>query len=1124
MVFNPPSWVPQLSSEPPDSASVFDFLYNESYGRFSLTYARAPFTCGLSGKEYPAKHVIDRIEALARALSQELGWQPNNGSEWDKVIGVFSVNTIDTMTVALATHRLGGIHTPANAAYSAAEIEYQLRDSGAKCLFTCLPLLKTALEAAGRVGIPRKHIYILDLPDALTGGKKAPAEFKTVDQLIERGLGARRIEGFKMQPGEGRRRTAFLCYSSGTSGLPKGVMISHYNVISNILQLKMYNKLDRDRNREQSGHQLDPTETALGLLPMSHIYGLVVVCLCSVYRGDRVVVLPKFEMKPFLETIQRFKVNTLYLVPPIIILMAKQKKLLDQYDLSSVESLFTGAAPLGKETADELSAQHPKWFVLQAYGLTETSTVVTSTSVNDIWFGSSGSLISGCQAKLISPEGREITEYDQPGELVVKSPAVTLGYLKKPEATKETFQDGWMRTGDEAVIRVSPKGHEHVFIVDRIKELIKVKGFQVAPAELEAHLLTHPAVADCAVIPVPDDSAGEVPKAFVVKSPSVGVEENDRMVKRDVEKHVEQHKTKHKWLKGGIEFIDVIPKSPSGKILRRLLRDKEKESRRKNGAKIVSLEQPSRMSAPNPHQQHEDEPDNVDMLDPEDAEEIIADDEDAPMDSGDEEEGDEGPIAEIQLHNDSVAHFDGHNDSVFCIAQHPRNPAIVATGGGDDVGYIFEVVVKEQDRPPLPASWSGSESGREQGERESLKSIAKLEGHSDSIVAIAFTQPAGEYVVTGGMDGRLRAWRDSSNGQARSWQSVGEMQEVEEITWIATCPHPSYPNTVALGAADGSVWVYTVNAADTASPLTIVQAFYLHTMPCTAGAWTPDGTMLATVSEDASFYLWDVFGEAAAAGLSNPSGQAVVGLTGDDERFRVEGGLYSVAVAPNGAFAAVGGAEGHVRVIGLPRVGGDAASSVTSGARGAGARNKAGGGKQSGGPRGGGSSAASGQAGAILASLKTQGDSVETLAFSAPPLTLLAAGSVDGSIVLLDTAHRFAVRRHIQAAHVDDDEGTEQAVIKVEFLQSPRQSSAGGPGQPAQGSWLLTSCGNDGVVRRWDTRGGTAAAARGLVGEWRGHRGGGEGGGIMGFVQGAGDKVVTAGDDGVSLVFSTDIN
>jgi acyl-CoA synthetase (AMP-forming)/AMP-acid ligase II len=208
----------------------------------------------------------------------------------------------------------------------------------------------------------------------------------------------------------------------------------------------------------------------------------------------------------------------------------------------------------------------------------------------------------------VSPDGIEITKYDQPGELVVQSPSVVLGYLNNEKANIETFIDDtnskgrWMRTGDEAVVRVAPSGTEHIFIVDRIKELIKVKvspanpdpvssrltdqGLQVAPAELEAHLLAHEAVADCAVIPVPDDAAGEVPKAFVVKSTSVSIEDNDRLTARSIAKHVEEHKARHKWLKGGIEFIDVIPKSPSGKILRRLLRDKEKEARRAKGSKL----------------------------------------------------------------------------------------------------------------------------------------------------------------------------------------------------------------------------------------------------------------------------------------------------------------------------------------------------------------------------------------------------------------------------------------------------------------------------------------------------------------------------------------------------------
>jgi acyl-CoA synthetase (AMP-forming)/AMP-acid ligase II len=225
-------------------------------------------------------------------------------------------------------------------------------------------------------------------------------------------------------------------------------------------------------------------------------------------------------------------------------------------------------------------------------GLTETCTVVCGTGEEDIWFGSSGILLPGFTAKIVSSEGVEIDEYDRPGELVVQSPSVVLGYLNNDKANKETFLEDtngkgrWMRTGDEAVIKRSPKGNEHIFIVDRIKELIKVKGIQVAPAELEAHLLSHPSVADCAVIPVPDERAGEVPKAFVVKSTSVGIEENDHMVKRDICKYVEEHKARHKWLKGGVEFVDVVPKSPSGKILRRLLRDKERERRRNAGAKL----------------------------------------------------------------------------------------------------------------------------------------------------------------------------------------------------------------------------------------------------------------------------------------------------------------------------------------------------------------------------------------------------------------------------------------------------------------------------------------------------------------------------------------------------------
>ena len=385
--------------------------------------------------------VKERVDYLARGLAKELGWQPNQGSEWDKVVAVFSVNTLDTLPLAWATHRLGGVQTPANAAYEVAELEYQLKNSGAKCLFTCLPLLETAKIAAKKCGIPDNRIYMLEVPKELTGGKGTPAGMKTVDDFIREGAKLDRLEPLKLAQGEGATRTAFLCYSSGTSGLPKGVMISHRNVIANTLQIHTVESAAR-KQLQQPGTQSDYTENVLGLLPMSHIYSLIVICHVSAYRGDGVIVLPKFEFSQMLGTIQKFKINALYLVPPIIILLAKDAATRSKFDLSSVWSLFTGAAPLGQETAEELQKLYPSWKIRQGYGLTETCTVVSSSSPNDIWFGSSGSLIPGVECKIIDPEGKEITEYDTPGELLVKSPSVVLGYLNNDKANAETFQNG----------------------------------------------------------------------------------------------------------------------------------------------------------------------------------------------------------------------------------------------------------------------------------------------------------------------------------------------------------------------------------------------------------------------------------------------------------------------------------------------------------------------------------------------------------------------------------------------------------------------------------------------------------------------------------------------------------
>ncbi|KAL4932940.1 acyl--CoA ligase [Aspergillus undulatus] len=578
MVFTPASVAGTLPPIP-DNIPISEFMLSEGNGRYPLSKARHPFTCGLTGKTYSTLEVRDRVEHLSRAVGKLLDWDPNRGSEWDKTLVIFSLNTIDTLPLAWATHELGGIVSPASAAYSAPELKHQLLDSKAKALFTCVPLLPTALEAASAAGLPKERIYLIDV---LPGGGKIPAQYKTVSQLVEAGKSLPKLEKTKWRAGEAARRAAFLCYSSGTSGLPKGVMISHRNVIANVLQMTAFEKSWRDSQKTADGSYY--TDVLLGLLPQSHIYGLVVMCHCGPFRGDQVVVLPRFELGTYLKAVQNFKISTLFVVPPIIINMLRSPEACAKYDLSSARALVTGAAPLGEETAVDFQKAYPGVKIRQAYGLTETATVVTCTHYDDIVFGSSGWLVPGVEARIVTPEGVEVNEYDTPGELWLKSPSVVLGYLNNVKATKETFSDGWMHTGDEAVIRKSSKGIEHVYIVDRIKELIKVKGHQVAPAELEAHLLTHPAVADCAVIAIPDDAAGEVPKAIVTKSPEAG--SDDEATIKAIVKHVQDHKARHKWLKGGVRFIDAVPKSPSGKILRRLLRDQEAAMRRQGGPKL----------------------------------------------------------------------------------------------------------------------------------------------------------------------------------------------------------------------------------------------------------------------------------------------------------------------------------------------------------------------------------------------------------------------------------------------------------------------------------------------------------------------------------------------------------
>lgn len=250
-------------------------------------------------------------------------------------------------------------------------------------------------------------------------------------------------------------------------------MISHKNVIANIIQLSLFDQVDRDDIAP--GHR----DIGLGLLPQSHIYSLIIICHVSTYRGDSVIVLPKFELEAYFGAIAKYKINTLYLVPPIIISMVNNLQTMRRFDLTAVRRVWVGAAPLAPEITTALLSHYPTWKVTLGYGMTETCVAVTSSTPRDIVIGSSGWLLPGFEVMLTDSSGAKITDYDKPGEVLVKSPSVVLGYLNNDTANRETFVDlpegRFIKTGDLGLFRKVPSGNEHLWIVDRLKELIKVK-------------------------------------------------------------------------------------------------------------------------------------------------------------------------------------------------------------------------------------------------------------------------------------------------------------------------------------------------------------------------------------------------------------------------------------------------------------------------------------------------------------------------------------------------------------------------------------------------------------------------------------------------------------------------
>ena len=511
--------------------SVHDFLFagldDADAGRVALVDSR-------TGAETTYGELIGRIEAFAGALAAR-------GIGVGDVVALLSPNS---SAFAVAFHgilRAGATATTVNALFTARDIAKQLTDSKAKLLLTVNALAPQAREAAAAVGLTDDAVVLLDGESLPTGHAAPQVTFDPATHL------------------------AVLPYSSGTTANPKGVMLTHRNLVANVAQIRPLQGMRRD-------------DRLLAVLPFFHIYGMTVLLNAALHARAQLVVMPSFDLAEFLGNIAERRCTYAYIAPPVAVALAKHP-MVDSYDLSALEGIMSGAASLDAELGRAV-ARRLDCRVVQGYGMSELSPVshVTpkdgglSTVGTVAPLDSCGWTVPNSESKIVDPEtGAEIEVLaeglSETGELWFKGPNVMAGYLNNERATRETIDDdGFLHTGDLA--RVDATGC--VYIVDRLKELIKYKGYQVPPAELEALLLTHPGIADAAVIGVHDPESGEeVPKAFVVRQP--GTDRTADLTAEEIMAFVAGQVAPYKKVRQ-VEFIEAVPKSAAGKILRKELR------------------------------------------------------------------------------------------------------------------------------------------------------------------------------------------------------------------------------------------------------------------------------------------------------------------------------------------------------------------------------------------------------------------------------------------------------------------------------------------------------------------------------------------------------------------------
>ncbi|KAJ9189818.1 hypothetical protein P3X46_001070 [Hevea brasiliensis] len=509
-------------------------LHSYVFENISSHSSRSCLINGVTGDVY----TYAEVELTARRVASGLN---KLGVKQGEVIMLLLHNSPQFVLSFIGASYRGAIATAANPFFTPAEIAKQAKASNSKLIITQAAYAEKVKDLASDHGI--KVLCIDSAPDGCL-------HFSELSEADERDM-----PDVDISPED----VVALPYSSGTTGLPKGVMLTHKGQVTSVAQ-----QVDGD-NPNLYFHSED---VILCVLPMFHVYALNSIMLCGLRVGAAILIMPKFEIGALLQLIQKYKITIAPIVPPIVLSIAKSPDT-EKYDLSSIRMLKSGAAPLGKELEDTVRAKFPQATLGQGYGMTEAGPVLAmclafAKKPFQIKPGACGTVVRNAEMKIVDPETGESLPRNQPGEICIRGDQIMKGYLNDPEATARTIdKQGWLHTGDIGYIDYD----DELFIVDRLKEIIKYKGFQVAPAEIEAMLLAHPDISDAAVVGMKDEDAGEVPIAFVVRSDKSQITEDE--IKQYIHKQVVFYKRISR-----VFFIESIPKAPSGKILRKILREK----------------------------------------------------------------------------------------------------------------------------------------------------------------------------------------------------------------------------------------------------------------------------------------------------------------------------------------------------------------------------------------------------------------------------------------------------------------------------------------------------------------------------------------------------------------------